>query len=71
MRCDSSWRKPVQAYLKLYGTLTDARPAQPRVDVDRVAAASTQRRANANGAASAQTVWSNGATAQDTVARSA
>jgi starch synthase len=71
MRCDFSWRKPVQAYLKLYGLLTDARPAQPRVDVERVAAASAQRRANASGAASAQTAWSNGAASQETVARSA
>jgi starch synthase len=71
MRCDFSWRKPVHAYLKLYGALTDARPAQPRVDV--VAAASTQRRANAGGqAANAQSGWANGAAAsQETVARSA
>ncbi|SDJ10467.1 starch synthase [Paraburkholderia steynii] len=71
MRCDFSWRKPVQAYLKLYGMLTDARPAQPRVDVERVAAASAQRRSNASGAATGQAAWSNGAASQETVARSA
>ena len=71
MRCNFSWGKPVQAYLKLYAMLTDARPAQPRVDVERVAAASAQRRANTSGAANAKTAWSNGATSQETVARSA
>ncbi|WP_407670757.1 hypothetical protein [Paraburkholderia franconis] len=71
MRCDFSWYKPVQAYLKLYGALTDARPAQPRVDV--VAAASTQRRSNAGAqAANAQAGWANRAAAsQETVARCA
>jgi len=76
MRCDFSWHKPVQAYLKLYGTLTDARPAKPRVDVERVAAASAsaqvQRRVNANGGVNAQGAWSQASTAaQKTVARSA
>ncbi|BCF99743.1 glycogen synthase [Paraburkholderia sp. PGU19] len=71
MRCDFSWRKPVQAYLKLYGMLTDARPAQPRVDVERIAASTTQRRANTSGAANGQGAWSNGAASQETVARSA
>jgi starch synthase len=73
MQCDFGWRKPVQAYLKLYATLTDARPAKPRVDVERVAANSAQRRVNAgvSGTAAAAAAWSNGAAAQETVARSA
>lgn len=71
MQCDFSWRKPVQAYLKLYSALTDARPTQPRVDVERVAANSAQRRANATGTASAHVAWDSAAASQETVARSA
>jgi starch synthase len=71
MQCDFSWRKPVQAYLKLYSALTDARPTQPRVDVERVAASSAQRRANATGTASAHVAWDSAAASQETVARSA
>jgi starch synthase len=71
MRSDFSWRKPVQAYLSLYDTLTDARPAQPRVDVERIAASSAQRRANTGGAANAQAAWGSAAASQETVARSA
>ncbi|CAG9195832.1 glycogen synthase [Paraburkholderia sabiae] len=71
MQCDFSWRKPVQAYLKLYSALTDARPTQPRVDVERVAASSAQRRANATGTSSAHVAWDSAAASQETVARSA
>jgi starch synthase len=73
MKCDIGWRRPVQAYLKLYGALTHARPAQRRVDVDRIAAGSAQQhRGNAGGAVSGQNAWGNGAAAsQESVARSA
>lgn len=71
MRCDFGWHKPVQAYLKLYSALTDARPVAPRVDVERVATASVQRRASANGVANAQTAWNGASGVQETVARSA
>ncbi|MEI6002176.1 glycogen synthase GlgA [Paraburkholderia bengalensis] len=72
MQCDFSWRKPVQAYLKLYGTLTDARPTRTHIDVERVAAVSAQRRVSGAGTASAQPAWANDtAASQESVARSA
>jgi starch synthase len=73
MKCDFGWRRPVRAYLKLYGALTDARPSQRRVDVEGIAAGSAQqRRVNAGGSVNGQSSWGNGAAAsQESVARSA